>query len=1096
MKVPEFIDNRSGNTLSAAIVNHLKALLDAGQGPEELCIATSYFNAAGWLQIAEQAEKLDRVRLLIGVEPNPRLEIEPRQPGDPREPVRTQKLVHNALEQQQHGLEIERDQDFAFGPKEIASLSRLVEFLRSGRIEVRRFENKFFHAKAWLFRGKKNGVLAGSSNLTAAGMVSNLELNLGHQDSAVISEVESWYDSLWEEAAPYDLAALYEALFKDFPPWLIYLRVLWELYGEEVEDEPDQEGRLTLTRFQQHGIWRARRVLEELGGVIVADSVGLGKTFVAGGLMEAYRDRRQRVLLIRPAALEGTWDKFLSDYQLGDVEPISYEKLADDAQFSGSKNNLKRPVDEYQLVVIDEAHNYRNPDAPTRAGVLRQMMRGRKRELVLLTATPVNNSLYDFYHLVSFFIKQDSRLINSGIPSIKALFDEANRIDPGELHPDHLYPLIDATTVKRTRQFIRKHYRDDRIPGPDGEFVPITFPKPIPTTVRYNLEGAIPGFFAEFAEALMPETGEPRLRMARYQVARYLKDPEEDYSQEGALVGLLRSGLLKRFESSAHAFANTCRKMLRQHDLLLAAMDAGKIIHSDFYKDCGTSEDLDEEEFQTLLDNTMASDPLELYDADRLREDLQNDVELLREFVAATEAVTQPTDPKLSALVEELAVLAEQAKTDATSDDAELDNRKVLVFSYFKDTAVWVYEWLAKVIESDDRLACYRGRLAITCGSADHSFVLDSSEAAWGFAPRTAAPAFYDAGDRFDILIATDVLAEGVNLQQCRNIINYDLPWNPMRLIQRHGRIDRLLSQHKRVFLRTFFPDRILDDLLRLEERVRRKLALAAASVGVADAPIEDMTTTDQSFAETREEIERLKNEATDLFEKGGTNSAAQTGEEYRQELRKALQTDLRREITGLPWKAGSGMVRGDRAGYFFCARVGDRVFLRFVPSAAAESSDVVTELGTCLRLIECTQTTERVVTPDSLEGAYVAWSLASESILEYWNYFTDSKNLQPKVRPLNLKVEDFLMEHSPEKVEQTRMDKISNILISPWPRREENKLREVWKQEYESPFEKAYALIEAVESTGIEPFEQPERFPRIDHDEVRLVCWLQIQSE
>ena len=155
VKVPEFIDNRSGNTLSAAIVNHLKALLDSGQGPEELCIATGYFNAAGWLKIAEQAEKLDRVRLLIGVEPNPRLEIEPRQPGDPREPVRTQKLVHNALEQQQHGLEIERDQDFAFGPKEIASLSRLVEFLRSGRTEVRRFENKFFHAKAWLFRGKK-----------------------------------------------------------------------------------------------------------------------------------------------------------------------------------------------------------------------------------------------------------------------------------------------------------------------------------------------------------------------------------------------------------------------------------------------------------------------------------------------------------------------------------------------------------------------------------------------------------------------------------------------------------------------------------------------------------------------------------------------------------------------------------------------------------------------------------------------------------------------------------------------------------------------------------------------------------------------------
>ncbi len=1096
MSGPNFVDNRDGNTFARAIGDHLAALRQAGESPNELCIATGYFNAAGWMRVADEAEKLGKVRLLIGAEPRPSTEMGPRQPGDPREPARTERQVRDALDGQVRRLEAERDQEFGFHPQGLGHLKRLLEFFRSGRVEVRRFEGRFFHAKAWLLRGRSRGVLAGSSNLTAAGMSSNLELNLGHYDDALLGQVERWYDEVWEEAVPFDLAELYEILFQEFSPWLIYLRVLWELYGEEIEEEPEEEGTLTLTRFQKHGIWRARRVLEELGGVVVADGVGLGKTFVAGGLMEAYRDRRQRILLIRPAALEGTWDSFLSDHHLGDVEPVSYEKLAGDVQFGGNTHHLKRPKDEYQLVVIDEAHNYRNPDAPTRAGVLRELLRGPRRDLVLLTATPVNNSLYDLYHLISFFLKQDSRLIKRGIPSIKGLFDEANSVEPGELHPDLLYPLVDATTVKRTRQFIKKHYQDDRIPGPDGVFVPITFPKPVPTTVRYDLDQVLPGFFAHFASALMPEEGEPLLKMARYQVERYLLEPEEDITKEGALVGLLRSGLLKRFESSAHAFANTCRKMAKQHALLLAAMDAGQVICKDFYKDCGAAGDLDEEEFLEMLEESQHTEALGLYDAKRLREDVENDLALLTEFAEQAETVRPEGDPKLHALVEELVNLAEEARRDGTSDEDERNNRKVLVFSYFRDTAIWIRNWLQGVVEQDERLACFRGRIATTCGSSDDPAVLDSTQAAWGFAPATAAPANYTGGDQFDILIATDVLAEGVNLQQCRNIINYDLPWNPMRLIQRHGRIDRLLSQHKRVFLRTFFPDSILDELLQLEDRVRRKLALAAASIGVADAPIEGSAVRDQSFAETREEIERIQNEEADIFEKGGTAAAAQTGEEYRQELRKALQTNLRQQIVTLPWKAGSGMAKGSRAGHFFCARVGEQVYLRFVPEGAAVPADLIEEMGTCLRIIECTEDTERVDSDSSLERAYAAWDLARESILSHWNFFTDSKNLQPKVRPLNLRVDDFLMEYPPADEDQARLDRVSNILTSPWPRREENKLREVWKAEHASNQEKALALIEAVEETGIEPFEQPERFPRIEGDEVRLVCWLEIVAE
>lgn len=1098
MTGPTFIDNQDGNTLAKSIRLHLEALREGGNSPEELCIASGYFNASGWLRIADEVEQLGKVRLLLGTEPSPSTDLHLRQPGDAREPERTQERVQRIQRRQVQYLQMERDQFFDFHPEGSGRLKRLVEFFRSDRVEVRRYEGRFLHAKAWLLRGPSRGVIAGSSNLTTAGMANNLELNLGHYDNPLLLDlVDSWYDGVWDEAVPFDLAALYDELFQEFSPWLIYLRVLWELYGDEVvEQEEEEPGHLTLTRFQKHGVWRARRLLDDLGGVVVADGVGLGKTFLAGGLMKPYLDRRQRILLIRPAALAGTWDKFLSDYFLGDVECVSYEKLGADKQLGGENHNLNHPIDNYQLVVIDEAHNYRNPDAPTRAGVLREFLRGPRRDLVLLTATPVNNNLYDLYHLVSFFLKQDSRLLKHGIPSIKGLFDNANRVEPGELHPDILYPLIDATTVKRTRQFIKKHYKDDRIPGPDGALVPITFPKPIPKTVRYRLDDVLPGFFTGFAEALMPEEGAPRLTMARYQVERYLLDPDDDVSQETSLVGLLRSGLLKRFESSAYAFSTTCRKMAEQHRWLLDAMDTGQVIHKDFYRECGASEDLDDDEFVDLLEQSDHTQPLELFDAERLRQDVENDLQLLTEFAEEAEKVKPAVDPKLEVLVETLVEIAREAEEDGLTDEEKRDNRKVLIFSYFKDTAIWIDDWLRDVIRQDNRLSCFEGKVAVTCGSPDSGHSIDPDRAAWGFAPKTAAPSSHIQTDLFDILITTDVLAEGVNLQQCRNIINYDIPWNPMRLVQRHGRIDRLLSRHPRVFLRTFFPDALLDSLLQLEERVRRKLALAAASVGVADAPIEDGTERDQSFTEARNEIERIASEDTDIFEQGGTDSAAQTGEEYRQELRTALAGNRREEIAELPWKAGSGMVKGEKTGFFFCAKVGSQTYLRFVPETAQTSDELIRELGTCLRLIECQENTERVFPEDTLDRAYEAWELARKDIWQSWEFYTDPKNLQPQVRKLNREVDDFLMKFPPADLEQSVAETVSDTLLSPWPRREENKLREVWQVEYGSRQAKALALVEAVKSTGIEPFEQPERFPKIDQDEVRLICWLRIQAE
>ena len=217
-----------------------------------------------------------------------------------------------------------------------------------------------------------------------------------------------------------------------------------------------------------------------------------------------------------------------------------------------------------------------------------------------------------------------------------------------------------------------------------------------------------------------------------------------------------------------------------------------------------------------------------------------------------------------------------------------------------------------------------------------------------------------------------------MNLQQCRKIVNFDLPWNPMRLVQRHGRIDRIGSPHARVVLQTFFPDEELDRLLELESRVKRKLSQAATSVGVEARPIENAA-----------EIMWLFAADPSIFEEGGSEPDVQSGESYRLELQRALAV-MREEIVGLPWRSGSGLIKGERRGHFFCAAVGDTPYLGFVPEGVIDPKSVETEEGGCLWLIGCTNETSWVVPDDLLAGAYAAWTVARRRFYEEWIRETD----------------------------------------------------------------------------------------------------------
>ena len=1086
---PLFVDNRNGNTLDQAVCRHLRALRGEQAMLWEVCIASAFFNVPGFNLIAGDLEQVTKVRLLLGAEPLPEAALPERRPGDPAEPEFTKQLVAGALSQLDTGLRRGRDL-LPFDAPTDAAIRRLLGYLHSGKIEVRRYNDQFLHAKAFVFRTVGGGVLVGSSNLTYAGLRTSLELNLGHYEDPVVGKVENWFDELWDKAVPFDLAAVYDRLMAEYPPYLIYLRVLLEMYGDELEQELREvqtAGDIPVTTFQKHGVWRALRIMRKCGGVLVADGVGLGKTFLAGEIIRLYRERRQRVLLVCPAALrDSTWDEFLHEYQLY-VDCVSYEQLARDRQLGGDQDHLRSPLNEYALLVLDEAHNYRNPDAPARAGVLRRLLLGPRRDVLMLTATPVNNSLWDLYHLLRFFIKQDGLFADQGVLSLRDRFEDAMRVEPFNLNPDLLYPIIDATTVKRTRRFIKKHYENDLIQI-DGQPVPIRFPKPVASTIHYDLDEVLPSFFEELEAALAPPVGPPKLTLARYQPENYVAGPAP-IVQDSALVGLIRTGLLKRFESSAYAFSCSTAKMVREHDLFLQGLERGVIIKKELLHELSAADD--EEVIEELLETSPFAESADSYDVEALRADVAADRRLLDELSKKAGHVRAENDPKLAALCEELVRIAKEAKQEAIDTEDESRKRKVLVFSYYADTVNWIEDYLEQRIERDKRLACYRGRLASVAGHASRHGV-SRDQAVQGFAPESSGALRGTHEDRFDILLCTDVLAEGMNLQQCRNIINYDLPWNPMRLVQRHGRIDRIGSKHDRVFLRTFFPDRQLDGLLDLEQRVRRKLAQAARSVGVEVAPIEHGSEGDQSFAESREEIERLQRGDSTLFEMGGTASAAQTGEEYRQELRRALE---RRgdEIRGLPWKAGSGLVKGTERGHFFCAKIGDRVYLRFVPLDAARS--IEREVGTCLRFVECDEATRFVIPLVLKQTAMTAWERARQDIFQAWTHETDPANLQPRVSKFGRQLAIFLRQHPPHDFEQASLERCLDSIESPIARRDENALREVFDRTYDSDGAKAVALIDEVQRLGLEPFQAPLPLAPIRPEEIHLICWMAIET-
>jgi hypothetical protein len=438
------------------------------------------------------------------------------------------------------------------------------------------------------------------------------------------------------------------------------------------------------------------------------------------------------------------------------------------------------------------------------------------------------------------------------------------------------------------------------------------------------------------------------------------------------------------------------------------------------------------------------------------------------------------------------------------------DRRKTVVFSTFTDTIRSVFERVSKAISNaaeSDPLSDYKGRVPHPISGSMHPMAQDQREQILeGFAPDTIGTKH--SPNRFDLLFTTDVLSEGVNLQQAGRIINYDLPWNPMRIVQRHGRIDRIGSNHPYVFLDCFFPAAHLDRLLNLEERLHNKLARADAAIGVGEVIPGFDGSEGRSFFDKKDQLLRLRNEDVNvLLEEGG--GSALSGEEYRHRLRKATETStLGHDVQNLPYGSGSGFVSNSihMRGYSFCARVGsnDKPVFRFVPTdedwnpivALVEgepTADIYRETLTALSAADPgSESVERHLTDDAYQGAFAAWEVAHRDISAEWGELTDPASFAPVVRKALRDAANLVGDHGAFLGQREQEDLFQRLHTVP-SARVERSIREILNGGH-APREAVKQIAEIADNENLQVPLPPPKIEPVHDAEINLVCWMAVE--
>ncbi len=720
-----------------------------------------------------------------------------------------------------------------------------------------------------------------------------------------------WFEGQWDvlldtPAAKAELLAQLEDIARHRAPHAAYALILHHLFasrGDELDEEQIVKSATgirntiiwkKLYKFQRDGVVGAIDKLNRFGGCIIADSVGLGKTFEALAIIKYHELRNDRVLVLCPKRLRDNWTLYKSNDRRNllaadrfNYDVLNHTDLSRECGLSGDIDLVHVNWGNYDLVVIDESHNFRNKKTPQAGGetrydrLMRKIIReGVKTRVLMLSATPVNNRLADLRNQIAFATEgDDTALSEQGIGSIDATTRMAQKqfnrwldLNDAERTPARLvemlgfdyFTLLDLLTIARSRRHIEKYY---------GTTETGRFPerlKPINIKADVDRAGAFP-LIADINREIR------RLKLAAYAPLRYvLQNQQEAYDRkystqvkggtgffrqvdrEESLIHLLRVNLLKRMESAVPAFALTVQRQLRDVEATLERIEAQAAEVEEFDLSIDNL-DLDDPAFESLVVGRKVKVLLKDIDLVRWRQDLVADRNRLATLVSAAQQVDAARDAKLIALRDVIEL--------KYRNPINLGNRKVIVFTAFADTARYLYEhlapWAKTTLGVDSALVTGAGSNQTTLPHLRR----DLASILTAFAPRAKERPEDLAGDGdLDLLIATDCISEGQNLQDCDWLINYDIHWNPVRIIQRFGRIDRLGSPNERIQLVNFWPNMELEEYINLEQRVSGRMVLLDISATGEENLIEQQSGNPMNDLEyRRKQLLKLQDAVIDL---------------------------------------------------------------------------------------------------------------------------------------------------------------------------------------------------------------------------------------
>jgi len=914
-------------------------------------IATGYFEIGSLLALDGKWQPLEKIRILMGAETT----------------HRTKKALLEAVKKQatellDKSIEVDKETN-----PFLRGVPAILDALRSGQIECRVYDRNKFHAKAYITHAKIEVVgsqaLVGSSNFTLPGLTKNVELNIQVQSAREVTQLQEWFEAHWQQAVEVTDAVI-ETVARHtnlYSPFDVYAKALQEFFrGHELtETEWDEtQSRMfpRLDRYQKEAYWALMKIARQHGGAFLCDGVGLGKTFVGLMLIErlVLREGKRVVLFAPKATREGVWEPHLRDWlphiggiggsaDFSNLAVFNHSDLGRKGEFPERFRNIARLAD---VVIIDEAHHFRNPgsqgnieegDEPSRYYRLYELLdnAARPKTLYMLTATPINNRLSDFRHMAELFTRRDEAYFGRtiGVNNLRAYFNNLEKDlrarvggDVAALseHLSEAQELLVADqifrqlVVQRSRAYARESQMREK--GTSAIFPD----RKAPQVAEYSIRKTYGRLLDMFENAFTRKN--PLFALPMYYPLAWYKGPDKSIdpwieNRQKEVVGLIRTNFLKRFESSVAAFELSCDRLLQK---LLAFLE----VHSEAEAERkklerwkaenaeilgyaverqrelwgGDDEESEDDDIvpQEMLDAVKRLDREE-YDVPAMLSEAYHDLDQIVHFLEEARKFEPKHDDKLQKLLRLL-------------KSKELADQKVLVFTEFADTARYLKGQVDKagieaVAEADSATKRNRADI-IQCFSPYYN--------------RMSSPSLAEEGRKeIRVLISTDVLSEGLNLQDATKMVNYDIHWNPVRLMQRIGRVDRrmnpeieerLIADHPemaasrgKVSFWNFLPPDELNDILTLYTRVTQKTLLISKTLGIEG---KKLLTPDDDY-------EALK-EFTHAYE--GTKT---TVEEMHLEYQALLQADpaLDARLKRLPGATFSGRQRPAKGtrGVFFC---------------------------------------------------------------------------------------------------------------------------------------------------------------------------------